>query len=191
MGLEIALARTVAALVLGIMAGYTTRWIMNRKPAMYGDVLRDKQAFSIRKFTASPLSRNLKSFLWELWKMTRYISKFFFLAILLAAVIKILVNPDYILRFFSGNEFLAVVFTTAAGVPFYVCGGAAIPVVQSLAELGLSKGAVLAFFVSGPVTKISNLVILNAAFRSPVMIHYLLVGIGGALMLGILYSIIP
>ena len=84
-----------------------------------------------------------------------------------------------------------MVLTTAAGVPFYVCGGAAIPVVQSLAELGMSKGAVLAFFISGPVTKVSNLVILGAAFKSRLLAWYLLAGIGGALLLGMLYNLIP
>ena len=123
--------------------------------------------------------------------MTIYICKYFFLAIIIAAVIKILVNPEYTIRFLGDNKFISVLITTGAGIPFYVCGGAAIPVVQQLAELGMSKGAVLAFFISGPVTRISNLIVVNATFKSIILWLYLFVGISGAFIFGLIYNLIP
>ena len=85
---------------------------------------------------------------------------------------------------------MSVVLSTAAGIPFYVCGGAAIPVVQQLADLGMSQGAVLAYFISGPVTKISNLVILQATFKSVILIQYLVIGLAGAVAFGICYNLL-
>jgi len=190
MGLEMAVMRSISALLLGIMAGYATRLILLYRRNWFGSVLRDNGEFTIARFTEHVQERTFRAFLKELYKMTKYISKYFFLAIVLAAAIKILVNPNVILRAFSANNLLSVLFTTAAGVPFYVCGGAAIPVVQSLAEIGLSKGAALAFFISGPVTKISNLVLLSAAFKSRVLVIYLVMGIGGAVLFGLLYSLV-
>ena len=61
--------------------------------------------------------------------------------------------------------------------------------VDQLAALGMSKGAVLAYFISGPVTKISNLVILQAAFKRTILIQYLAIGILGALIFGIIYNL--
>lgn len=188
MGIEMALMRTLAAFTLGVVAGYLTQWIMHRRPEWFKVVLKDNQALVVKGFTSSHGKRSLAAFWREALNMTRYISKYFFLAIVLAAVIKIMVNPDYIARAFSENQFMAVMLSTGAGVPFYVCGGAAIPVVQSLAELGMSGGAVLAFFISGPMTKISNLVILNAAFSSRVLILYLIIGLSGAMLFGLLYN---
>ena len=190
MGLEMAILRTLSAFLLGSLAGYTALW-MSKGERWYreGTVLRD-QTLSLNNFTGRGRERTFTGFLSELYKMSIFVGKYFFLAILLAAVIKIAVNPKYIVRLFDSDSFLSVALSTGAGVPFYVCGGAAIPVVQQLADLGMSKGAVLAFFISGPVTRISNLVLLQAAFRRTVLLHYLMIGILGAMFFGFLYNMI-
>lgn len=131
----------------------------------------------------------MRGFFIELYRMSRYISRYFFLAIFLTAAIKILVNPTVIVRLFDSNSYLSVALLTGAGIPFYICGGAAIPVVQQLADLGLSKGAVLAFFISGPVTKISSLVIIQQAFERAILMLYLGIGIAGAFIIGLLYNL--
>ncbi|MFH0759718.1 MAG: permease [Bacteroidota bacterium] len=189
MGLEMAILRTLAALILGCTAGYTTRWLIRKQWLFPEKVIRDSGQFSIDQFSGETAGRSLPGFLLELYKMARYVSKYFFLAIVFAAGIKILVNPDAVVRYFGGDGFLSVAISTGAGVPFYVCGGAAIPVVQQLAELGMSKGAVLAYFISGPVTKISNLVLLQTIFRRAILIQYLAIGILGALAFGLLYNL--
>lgn len=189
MGLEMAVLRVVSAFLLGSIAGYTTLWL-EKKHILYTDkVMLNYQEHSLEHFADKGDERTLSGFLRELYKMSLYVSKYFFLAIILAAAIKIAVNPKIIVSLFDSDNFLAVALSTGAGVPFYVCGGAAIPVVQQLADLGMSKGAVLAFFISGPVTKISNLVIIQATFRRTVLIHYLATGIIGAMAMGLLYNL--
>jgi len=190
LGLELALVRTFSALLLGITAGYFTQWIITRNSQWAVGLLRDNHGFTVETYTSAVQQKTFRAFLKEAGKMTKYISKYFFLAILLAAMIKIFVNPNYIVRAFSSNNFMAVLLSTIAGVPLYSCGGAAIPVVQTMADLGMSKGAVLAFFISGPVTKISNLVLMNAAFKVRFMVLYLAVGLAGALFLGIIYNML-
>jgi uncharacterized membrane protein YraQ (UPF0718 family) len=190
MGLEMAIMRTLSAFILGSLAGYTALWMMRRKKFYREGGLVKDHVFSMEQFSGRGNELTFSVFMRELYRMARYVSKYFFLAILLAAVIKIAVNPKFIVRLFDSDNFLSVVLSTGAGVPFYVCGGAAIPVVQQLADLGMSKGAVLAFFISGPVTKISNLVIIQAAFRRTVFIHYLATGIIGALIFGMFYNLI-
>ena len=190
MGFEMAILRTLAALLLGTAAGYITRLLIRKQWLLPDQVIRDSGQFSVDQFSGETAERTLPGFLLELYKMARYVSKFFFLALLFAAVIKIAVNPDAIVRLFGdGNSFLSVALSTGAGVPFYVCGGAAIPVVQQLADLGMSQGAVLAYFISGPVTKISNLVILQTIFKRAIMVQYLAIGILGALVFGLLYNL--
>ena len=190
MGMEMAILRTLAAFLLGMLAGYTAKWLIKKQRLFPDKVIRNSRQFSLDQFSGTTAERTLPGFLLELYKMARYVSKYFFLAILFAALIKIAVNPDAIVRLFGGdNSFLSVAISTGAGVPFYVCGGAAIPVVQQLAELGMSKGAVLAYFISGPVTKISNLVILQTIFKRTIMVQYLVIGILGALIFGLLYNL--
>ena len=189
MGLEMAILRVLSAFFLGALAGYTSRWLI-RKQLLFPDiVIRENQQFSLDQFSGSTGERTVSGFLLELYRMTLYVSKYFFLAILLAAGIKIAVNPSIIIKLFNNDGILSVILSTAAGVPFYVCGGAAIPVVQQLADLGMSQGAVLAYFISGPVTKISNLVLIQATFKRTILIQYLAIGILGALAFGVLYNL--
>lgn len=189
MGMEMAILRVMAAFFLGSIAGYATLWLERIQFLNPGSVLKENQSFSIENFTDTGRERTIGGFLHELYKMARYVSKFFFLAIVLAAGIKIAVNPSIIVRLFDSDNILSVILSTGAGVPFYVCGGAAIPVVQQLADLGMSKGAVLAYFISGPITKISNLVIIHAAFKRIILIEYLAIGMLGAAILGFLYNL--
>jgi uncharacterized membrane protein YraQ (UPF0718 family) len=188
-GLEVAFARLISAFLLGTLAGYTTKWIIDRNKIKPETILNPGNPVSSMSLNESYTRPTIKMFLNELYRMSRYISKYFFLAIVLAAAIKILTPPNLLIKLFDQRSFLSVVLSTGAGIPFYVCGGAAIPVVEQLAELGMSKGAVLAFFISGPVTKISNLILMNAIFHARVLIVYLAVGIGGATILGLIYNL--
>jgi len=189
MGLEMALLRAFSALLLGSLAGYLALWLIRTRRLDPQQMVRNKEEFKLTHLPGGTYERSWKGFLKELVGMTRYVSKYFFLAIVLAAAIKIVVNPEVIVSIFDSDSILSVIISTGAGVPFYVCGGAAIPVVQQLAALGMSKGAVLAYFISGPVTKISNLVILQAAFQRTVVIQYLAIGILGAMVMGLLYNL--
>ncbi len=190
MGLEMAILRAASAFLLGSLAGYATLWLEKRQILNPDKLIADAQDISLERFPDNGNERSFRGFLSEFYKMSLYVGKYFFLAIILAAAIKIAVNPKIIVKLFDSDNLLSVVISTGAGVPFYVCGGAAIPVVQQLADLGMSKGAVLAFFISGPVTKISNLVIMQASFKRTVLILYLACGITGALILGFIYNLV-
>lgn len=190
MGMEMGLMRVFSAFVLGVAAGYLTQISIRRNWIDPNQIIKEQSSYSLSQFPVQEQKKTIRLFLVELWKMTRWIGRYFFLAIALAAAMKILINPAFFLKFFSHNQFLTLLFSTAAGIPFYVCGGAAIPVVQQLAEFGLSNGAVLAFFISGPVTKISNLVLIQAAFKRKILVIYLVIGIGGAMLLGLLYNML-
>lgn len=188
-GYQMALARIVSAFLLGISAGYVTLWLM-QYAVIKGDCILKREEESIRTSRKSVNGKSGPVFLATLSSMTLYISKYFFLALILAAVIKILTPANLVLRLFNGSPLISVLFSAAAGIPFYVCGGAAIPVVRELADLGLPHGAVLAFFIAGPVVKISNLLLVYTVYNFRIFLIYLLTGICGAVLFGWLYNIL-
>ncbi|MBN1925727.1 MAG: permease [Prolixibacteraceae bacterium] len=188
MGIEMAVLRAVSAFILGCVAGYSTLWFEKARLVNPAHILK-KTHFSGDGTTTKKDENKLTAFFTELYKMTKFVSKYFFLALILAAILKIAVNPKIIVKLFDSDNILSVLLSTAAGVPFYVCGGAAIPVVEQLADMGMSKGAVLAYFISGPITKISNLVVLHATFRGIVLIQYVTIGIVGAILFGLFYNL--
>jgi uncharacterized membrane protein YraQ (UPF0718 family) len=58
---------------------------------------------------------------------------------------------------FHGNRGLGVVLAASVGVPAYVCGGGTIPLLKFWLDAGMSPGSAVAFMVSGPATKLTNL----------------------------------
>ena len=146
MGLEMAAMRLASAFTLGVVAGYATQYMVKKKYIDLDKVLSAGGHQTMGDVEAGAAAITFQLFFYELYRMARYVSKYFFLAIFIAAGIKILANPNVVIKVFEGNTFLSVLISTGAGVPFYVCGGAAIPVVQQLAELGMSQGAVPGFF---------------------------------------------
>ncbi|OFY48409.1 MAG: hypothetical protein A2Y87_01690, partial [Bacteroidetes bacterium RBG_13_46_8] len=189
-GYELALARLAAAFLLGLAAGYLTQWLIKRAVIREDNILKEGTERTASIANTSPESKTFAGFFKSLHGMTLYICKYFFLAVIVAALIKILTPPSLMIKLFNGNSFLSVLFSTAAGIPFYTCGGAAIPVVRELADLGLSQGAALAFFIAGPVTKFSNLVLMYAAYNFRIFMVYILTGISGALLFGWVYNIL-
>jgi uncharacterized membrane protein YraQ (UPF0718 family) len=187
-GYKLALARLIAAFFLGVGAGYLTQGLIRIDFIKEGSILKEGAERTAGLPSANREDKLFVRFFSSLYGMTLYICKYFFLAILLAALIKILTPPNLMNKVFSGSEFLSVLFSTAAGIPFYTCGGAAIPVVLELAEMGLSPGAVLAFFIAGPVTKFSNLMLMYAAYNLRIFMVYILIGITGALLFGWIYN---
>jgi uncharacterized membrane protein YraQ (UPF0718 family) len=189
-GYKLALARLVSAFLLGLGAGYLTQWLMRIAVIKENNILKEGTERTATIPATNPESKVSNRFFKSLYGMTIYICKYFFLAIILAALIKILTPPSLMTRLFNNSNFLSVLFSTAAGVPFYTCGGAAIPVVRELADMGLSQGAALAFFIAGPVTKFSNLILMYAAYNFRIFMVYILTGISGALLFGWIYNIL-
>jgi hypothetical protein len=56
--------------------------------------------------------------------------------------------------------------------------------------MGMSQGAALAFFITGPATKISTILSLNAVLRKRVAAVYLAVTLLGGVLIGWGYSCI-
>lgn len=190
LGYEIALLRALSSLVLGIMAGGITHVLISNSWLTRGrlDVNPPRQA--LKQFSSAKREKGGRpfptAFPREVLSLSRFVGTYLFPSILLAAIISVFLPSTLIAKVLGSNSVLSVLFATGAGIPLYVCGGAAIPVVQELHYLGMSKGAVMAFFIAGPATKISTLVALKAVFRTPLFLIYVTITITGALVIGYL-----
>ncbi len=182
-GYEMAIVRLVTGILLGATAGYIF-WFLGKK---VGEV----KTLSENEITkASNSNKNyLQRFLKELKGATLYMLKYFSLAIFIAAAIKNLITTDQVEWILGSGSVASVIFATGAGIPLYSCGGAAIPVLYQLSEMGMTQGAILAFFISGPSTRISNLVILGSVFNIRILSIYLSVVLIGAVVSGVLYNL--
>jgi uncharacterized membrane protein YraQ (UPF0718 family) len=176
LGVEIAVVRTVAAFILGSTGGVAVMYVFKflPRPALVGTAVQN---------TAVP---GLAA---DFWKNTRYTVKVFSVSILLSAAVKALVPPQAIVDLLGEHARMGTLIAIALGVPFYSCGGAAIPFVQTLMEMGMSKGAMLAFFIAGPATKLETLYAFKSLLGGKVLLYYLLLTLFFSCLAGAVYSL--
>ena len=184
-GYQMAFLRLISGILLGVIAGYIFMFMGNK--TLNKQLAEDKQVVKSYIFQRPT---NLQKFVKELKGSTIYMLKYFSIAIIIAAAIKNLITTEQVNWLLGTGSFLSVVFAAGAGIPLYSCGGAAIPVLFQLSEMGMTKGAVLAFFISGPSTRISNLVILKSVFNFRILLLYLTIVLMGAVLFGVLYNFI-
>jgi uncharacterized membrane protein YraQ (UPF0718 family) len=189
-GYQLAVALVISALTLGITTGLIVQGLMSRgrfQKVLCSDVT-PTMAFAGRPSPDRTVRAAAKAFTRELGKMTRFAGKYFTMGILIAAAVKVLVPSRWVISVLGNGGSFSVLAAAAAGIPLYACGGGAIPVIKTLQDLGMDKGAILAFFISGPATKLSTLVALKAAVRREAFVLYLAVSLVGATVFGLAYS---
>ena len=89
----------------------------------------------------------------------------------------------------GSNSALAIPLAAVVGVPTYLNGYAAIPLISGLLEMGMSSGAALAFVTAGAVSCIPAAIAVWALVRRSVFALYVAVGLAGAILSGVLYQI--
>jgi len=173
LGMEMAVMRVLSAFVLGISAGMITQHLLQPMETV------------VKKLPDGDASKLIKkrTFLNEALAYTKYISKYFFIGIFIAAFTKVFIPVAWLSTMLGSNHVISIFAATLAGVPFYTCGGAELPVIQQLADLG----AILAYFISGPATKVATVVLIISVFRKEIVYLYFSVSIIGAILMGLLY----
>ncbi len=83
----------------------------------------------------------------------------FFVGILLAGVITVLVPDDMISRYLGGG-FSSMLLMLAFGIPLYICATASTPIAAAFIMKGVSPGTALVFLLVGPATNITSLSVL-------------------------------
>ena len=95
-----------------------------------------------------------------------------------------MISPDIIKEILGQQITGSLLVGIALGVPFYSCGGAAIPFVEVLSDMGMNKGAVLAFLIAGPATKLGTLYIFKSLLGIKIFAFYMALTLIGAFCAG-------
>ena len=184
LGWQIALARVVAALILGFGAG-----IIYREVGEKWLPLNPPEDLSLGACRHSKHGLRKRPFLYATWRQGLFIIKIFTISLLLAAAIKAFITPQMVNTYLGSSGNVNILAAIALGIPFYQCGGASIPIMQSLKELGLSSGAVVAFFISGPATKIPAMYAFREGYGWRFLIAFLGYTLTGAFVAGVILNL--
>jgi uncharacterized membrane protein YraQ (UPF0718 family) len=174
-GMGMAIARTVSAFVLAVVGGMLTAKVFTR-------------LFQEQPGMVSLRNSAEKTLMQDILANSKYILKFFSIALLLSAAVRALIPPETISGLLGGDGKVSTLVAIGMGVPFYTCGGSAIPFVETLMKLGMQKGPMLAFFIAGPATKLETLYAYRSQLGMRVLAFYLALTLVFSYVAGMVYS---
>ena len=197
LGLGLALAKTLAAVAIGLLGGLATLAIQGA--GGFADPLKPNR-FAASAGCASSCDGGLT---WRPWRdparRRRLLAEaraaaqtmliWLSLAFALEAVLRQVLPPELIAGLVGGDSPWAIPLAVLVGTPIYLDGYAALPLVRGLIELGMSPGAALAFLVSGGITSAYASVAVFALVRWSVFLGYLGMAVLGSIGAGFAYAL--
>jgi len=196
--LEFAVGKTLAAIGLGVFGGIVVH--LATKGGAFADPLRDgigNGGCGGAKIRApkpvawrfwSDADRRAK-FTGTAWSTTLFLARWLTLAFLLESLMLAWVPAETVTAALGGEGLLPIATATLVGVPAYLNGYAALPLVGGLIEQGMAPGAGMAFLVAGGVTSIPAAVAVWALARPQVFALYIGLSLGGAFAAGLLFQL--
>ncbi|HEX7500433.1 MAG TPA: permease [Polyangia bacterium] len=184
LGPKIALACLAAVFAFGLLLGAILHFLPVRF-SVHAEVREEHERPCKHR---PPFS--LKSFAKNGGKSLEFVGFYILLGVLLGAAIEVLVPGRWIMAAFGGGGWYQILLAALLGVPLYACGGGAIPLVRGLMEQGMAGGAVLAFLIAGPATRIPPLMALATIVRPLFIFAYVLLLIAYSVVAGLLYGLI-
>ena len=196
-GVDFAIAKTIIAISLGLLGGITVQALSGA--AFMQNPLR--QGISACGCSGS-IVRQPKPVVWRFWRERDRIEKFaqagfknflfllkwLTLAYLAESLILAYVPTNTIAKIVGDDSFLSIITAALIGVPAYLNGYAAIPLIGGLFEQGMAQGAGMAFLIAGGVTSIPAAIAVFALVRLPVFALYLALALVGSTGAGVLYQ---
>lgn len=121
----------------------------------------------------------------DVWLLGRWM----LVAVLAEALIVKFVPPSIVSAGFADNVVLSVVLAAAIGVPLYLNGVGAIPVVGGLMATGMSPAAATTFLLGGAVTTIPAIAAVRVLASTRVFLLYLGIGFFGSMLVGLVTAV--
>lgn len=161
-------ARPVAAFVSALVAGITENLLFFRDqappalpmasmvPACAGGDCGCGHGGEKKESLPARIRLGLRFAVTDIWAD---LAGWFFVGIVIAAAITVLVPDDLINRHLGGS-FGSMLLMLAVGVPMYICATASTPIAAALILKGASPGTALVFLLAGPATNVTALTVL-------------------------------
>ncbi|WP_299414977.1 permease [uncultured Sulfitobacter sp.] len=197
LGLEFAVAKTLAALGLGIFGGLVVHQ-MSRAGAL-SDPLREGVG---NGGCGGAKVRTVQPVVWKFWrdevrvakfwaetiKTSLFLAKWLTLAFILESLMLAWVPADLVATALGGTGLAPIGIATLVGVPAYLNGYAALPLVGGLIGQGMAPGAGLAFLVAGGVSSLPAAIAVWALVKREVFFLYLVLALAGSFGIGVLFQ---
>ncbi|WP_299283668.1 permease [uncultured Tateyamaria sp.] len=195
---EFALAKTVAAVGLGIFGGFGTLLLANTP--VFTNPLREKPQVGgccgvKEPFSATPVwtfwhePTRIETFKSTALENGAFLLKWLTLAYVVEALMVIYIPANLIANVLGGDGLGTVMLGAVVGMPAYLNGYAAAPLVAELLDQGMSNGAAMSFMIAGGVSSIPAAIAVWALVKPRVFAAYLGFALTGSVLAGLIWQI--
>lgn len=196
-GVGFASGKTLIAIALGLFAGFSI-FLLQKRGAILDPLRPDMPGGCRPKLDLTgPVH-----FQWKIWNDEEkravftesglsngwLIGRWLVLAFLLEAIMVTYIPTTFVEDLVGQENVFAIPLAVVIGIPSYLNGYAAIPLVSGLLDLGMSQGAAMAFMTAGAVSSIPAAVAVFGLVKREVFVLYLLLGFTGSILTGILWQ---
>lgn len=203
LGFQFAIAKTIATVGIGLLGGFGTLALMRSgwSSNAFEEPLREGIG---NGGCGGSRVRNPKPVVWRFWRQSErrqkfwqgasknawFLGKWLALAFLLESLMLVYVPDGWIQAIAGDGSFVSILGAALVGIPAYLNGYAALPLVNGLIQQGMSPGAGMTFLLAGGATSIPAMIAVFALARRPVFLAYLGFAFLGSVIAGTLYTIL-
>ncbi|MEL6840321.1 MAG: permease [Pseudomonadota bacterium] len=198
-GWDFAIAKAVAAVGIGLMGGFVTKWIVGA--GALSNPMKPQPNSGCRSCATDPLSG---AAVWRFWTDPArvavfksaalhnlgFLVKWLAFAYLLESLLIAYIPAETIVGVVGGEGLMPIILAALVGAPAYLNAYAAPPLVAGLIEQGMTIGAAMAFMVAGSVSSIPAMTAVFALVRAQVFALYVILGFVGAVLSGVVFGLI-
>lgn len=191
---DFAVAKTVAAVALGIAGGYAVK-LMAATP-VFADPLKEETR------SGGCCGAKRLALKWQFWDEADrrqifrdngwynflFLGKWLMLAYLLQSLLIAYVPAEMVATVIGGDGIGPILLATIVGAPAYLNGYAAIPLLEGLIGQGMNPGAAMAFVIAGGISSIPAAVAVWALVKPRVFGAYIAFALIGAFAAGLAWS---
>ncbi len=207
LGPAMAWAKLLSAIGMGLLVGGVT-YVLERRTSFMKDLVRLRPVygpdgklapafeiaqandFTLPTMVVKARTSKVLYFLDRAWDMTRTLGKYLLVAVLLQVILELTVPLDMVTFLAGGNGIGSLLFAAVVGVPLPAHQVAVVPILKGLLDLGMDPGAAVTFLVAGPVTSIPALFVLWRMFQPRLVLLYLALCLGGAVLAGAVFRMV-
>ncbi|MEH6358524.1 MAG: permease [Pseudomonadales bacterium] len=124
----------------------------------------------------------------ETWSQFTKVLPYLLIGIAVGAFTYGFIPADLIAQYAGADNPLAIPLAAVIGVPLYLRAEAVIPLSAALAAKGMGLGAIMALIIGSAGASLTEVILLKSLFKKPMIIAFLSVIFGMAILAGFLFN---
>ena len=202
LGVPFAVAKAVSAVSLGLFGGFMVKTFA--RSAVFADPLKNAPVKSCCGSSCGGDKPLQGKTVWKFWPHAErrvvfrdtvienvlFLGKWLLLAYMVESLMLTYVPAEMIAKALGGSGIGPVILGALVGMPAYLNGYAAVPLVGGLLEQGMSNGAAMSFVIAGGVSCIPAAIAVWALVKPRVFAAYLGLAVVGAIAAGLAWNMI-